>query len=97
MAPRYEADIAAALGKVVEAGLLYRERKSIRWCWHCRTALAEAELEYTSRRDPEITRALAALGRNGVPVYVLHRPGKSPLVLPEVLQAGMIHDALSTL
>ena len=57
MAPRYEADIAAALGKVVEAGLLYRERKSIRWCWHCRTALAEAELEYTSRRDPEITVA----------------------------------------
>ena len=50
-----------------------------------------------TRRDPEITQALAALGRNGVPVYVLHRPGKSPLVLPEVLQAGMIHDALSTL
>lgn len=50
-----------------------------------------------TRRDPEITRALAELGRNGVPVYVLHRPGKAPLVLPEVLQAGMIHDALSTL
>jgi thiol:disulfide interchange protein DsbD len=50
-----------------------------------------------TRRDPEITQALAALGRNGVPVYVLHRPGKSPLVLPEVLQARMIHDALSTL
>jgi isoleucyl-tRNA synthetase len=60
MAPRYEADIAAALGKVVEQGLLYRERKSIRWCWHCRTALAEAELEYASRRDPEITVAFPA-------------------------------------
>ncbi len=54
MTPRYEADIAAALGKVVEAGLLYRERKAIRWCWHCRTALAEAELEYHERVDPEI-------------------------------------------
>jgi len=60
MAPRYEADIAKALGKVVEAGLLYRERKAIRWCWHCRTALAEAELEYQQRRDPEITVAFPA-------------------------------------
>ena len=60
MAERYEADIAAAFGRVVEQGLLYRARKAIRWCWHCRTALAEAELEYRSRRDPEITVALPA-------------------------------------
>lgn len=60
MAPRYEADIAAAFGKVVEAGLLYRERKAIRWCWHCRTALAEAELEYHERVDPEIWVAFPA-------------------------------------
>ena len=60
MSPRYEADIAAALGRVVEAGLLYRERKAIRWCWRCRTALAEAELEYKPRRDPEIWVAFAA-------------------------------------
>ncbi len=60
MSPRYEADIAAALGKVVEQGLLYRERKSIRWCWHCKTALAEAELEYQPRKDPEIWVAFPA-------------------------------------
>ncbi|MCX7894832.1 MAG: class I tRNA ligase family protein, partial [Thermoanaerobaculum sp.] len=60
MSPRYEADIAAALGKVVEAGLLYRERKAIRWCWSCATALAEAELEYHAKRDPEITVAFPA-------------------------------------
>ncbi|MGV8039553.1 MAG: class I tRNA ligase family protein [Thermoanaerobaculaceae bacterium] len=59
MSNRYEADTAAAFGKVVEQGLLYRERKSIRWCWHCRTALAEAELEYQTRRDPEITGGAA--------------------------------------
>jgi thiol:disulfide interchange protein DsbD len=50
-----------------------------------------------TRRDPEIGRALAALGRNGVPVYVLYRPGKAPLLLPEVLQQRMILDALATL
>jgi isoleucyl-tRNA synthetase len=60
MSPRYEADIAVALGRVIEQGLLYRERKSIRWCWHDRTALAEAELEYQTRSDPEIWVAFPA-------------------------------------
>ena len=50
-----------------------------------------------TRRDPQITQALAALGRNGVPVYVLYRPGKAPLLLPEVLKASLVHDALATL
>jgi thiol:disulfide interchange protein DsbD len=50
-----------------------------------------------TRRDPTITRALAALGRNGVPVYVLYRPGKDPLLLPEVLRKQLVLDALATL
>ena len=50
-----------------------------------------------TRRDPVITQTLAALGRNGVPVYVLHRPGKPPLLLPEVLQQQNVLDALATL
>jgi thiol:disulfide interchange protein DsbD len=48
-------------------------------------------------RDPEITAALARLGRNGVPVYALMRPGKEPLLLPEVLTAGLVRDALARL
>ena len=47
-----------------------------------------------TRRDAIIGRALAALGRSGVPVYVLYRPGREPLVLPEVLQKRTIVDAL---
>ena len=50
-----------------------------------------------TRRDAVITQALAALGRNGVPVYVLYRPGKEPLLLPEVLQKDLVLDALLTL
>ena len=50
-----------------------------------------------TRRDPAITRALAAFGRQGVPVYVLYRPGKEPLLLPEVLQKQTVLDALATL
>ena len=50
-----------------------------------------------TRRDPQITAALAALGRNGVPVYVLYRPGREPLLLPEILTQQAVFDALATL
>ena len=50
-----------------------------------------------TRRDPVIGQALASLGRNGIPVYVLYRPGREPLLLPEVLQKSTITDALATL
>ncbi len=50
-----------------------------------------------TKQDPKITDALKALGRSGVPVYVLHRPGKAPLLLPEILTAGIVKDALATL
>ena len=47
-----------------------------------------------TRRDDEITRALAALGRSGVPVYVLYRPGRAPVLLPEVLTRERVLAAL---
>jgi thiol:disulfide interchange protein DsbD len=50
-----------------------------------------------TQRDARITAALARLGRNGVPVYVLLRPGREPLLLPEVLTAKLVRDALATL
>jgi thiol:disulfide interchange protein DsbD len=50
-----------------------------------------------THRDPVITKALARLGRNGVPVYVLIRPGREPLLLPEILTARLVRDALATL
>jgi thiol:disulfide interchange protein DsbD len=50
-----------------------------------------------TRRDPTISQALSALGRQGVPVYVLYRPGKEPLLLPEVLQRQTVLDALAAI
>jgi thiol:disulfide interchange protein DsbD len=50
-----------------------------------------------TRQDPAITRALAALGRNGVPAYVLYRPGQQPMLLPEILTQQVVLDALGTL
>jgi isoleucyl-tRNA synthetase len=51
---RYQADIARALGAFVERGLVYKGKKPVHWCIHCRTALAEAEVEYDSHSSPSI-------------------------------------------
>ncbi len=47
-----------------------------------------------TRRDPAITRALAELGRSGVPVYVLYQPGQAPLVLSELLSPTLVLNTL---
>ncbi|HVS57224.1 MAG TPA: thioredoxin family protein, partial [Casimicrobiaceae bacterium] len=60
-----------------------------------RRKVALLQADWT-RRDPAIGAALAALGRNGVPVYVFFRPGKEPLLLPEVLTRQDILDAVDT-
>ena len=48
-----------------------------------------------TRRDDRITQALRALGRSGVPVYALYRPGQPPLVLSELPSVREVLDALS--
>ena len=53
----YEADIARAFGEFYAKDLLFRDLKSVRWCFTDRTALAEAELEYEQKEDPAITVA----------------------------------------
>ena len=50
-----------------------------------------------TRQDPAITAALTALGRSGVPVYVLHVAGKAPVVMTEILRAEEIRAALAAL
>ena len=62
---RYQAAIARALGGCVERGLVYKGRKPVHWCIHCRTALAEAEVEYRRAHLPVDLRDLPA--RRGEP------------------------------
>ena len=57
-----------------------------------RVALLRADW---TRRDPAITAALTQLGRNGVPVYVVYRPGRGPVVLSVVLGVYEVRSALS--
>jgi len=51
---KYQAAIARALGKFVAHGLVYKGKKPVHWCIHCRTALAEAEVEYADHSSPSI-------------------------------------------
>ena len=48
-----------------------------------------------TQRDPAITAALARHGRNGVPLYLVYRPGETePRVLPELLTVGLVLEAI---
>ena len=50
-----------------------------------------------TRRDPAISAALAQLGRNGVPVYVLYQNGRAPVVLSEILSVQEVRSMLAKL
>ena len=54
MAFRYQASIVRALGKFVDQDMVYKGKKPVHWCTHCRTALAEAEVEYEPHTSPSI-------------------------------------------
>jgi isoleucyl-tRNA synthetase len=54
MAFKYQASIVRALGRFVEQRLVYKGKKPVHWCIHCRTALAEAEVEYEEHTSPSI-------------------------------------------
>lgn len=51
---RYEAIIARECCKFALNGSLFRSKKPIYWCSSCRTALAEAEIEYYDVSSPSI-------------------------------------------
>ena len=52
--PRYEATIVRELLGFFARGEAYRGLKPVHWCTSCRTALAEAEVEYENHRSPSI-------------------------------------------
>ncbi len=54
MAPQYEARQVRALGTIIRNGHLYRGAKPVHWCLDCRSALAEAEVEYEDRTSTAI-------------------------------------------
>ncbi len=49
MAFETEAEQIRVLGKILERGYIYRGLKPVNWCIDCRSALAEAEVEYEDK------------------------------------------------
>ena len=54
MHPGYEAEVLRHLAAFFASGNIYKGKKPVHWCAHCRTALAEAEIEYKDRESPSI-------------------------------------------
>lgn len=50
----YEAVTVAEFGKLYLNGSVYKGKKPVYWCASCKTALAEAEIEYADHRTPSI-------------------------------------------
>jgi len=54
MAPAYQAVIAREFGRFVGRGLVYKGLKPVHWCMYCKTALAQAEVEYEEQQAPSV-------------------------------------------
>ena len=50
----YQSAIMRELGSFVRKGLVYKGKKPVHWCASCRTALAEAEVEYQDKTSPSV-------------------------------------------
>ncbi len=74
----YQATIIEEMAKFFERGEVYRKKKPVYWCINCRTALAEAEIEYETDRSTSIyvkfpltSREEALKGYPDKPIFML--------------------------
>jgi isoleucyl-tRNA synthetase len=54
MTPQYESVIVQLLFDFMENGAVYKGLRPVYWCIHDKTALAEAEIEYSNRTSPSV-------------------------------------------
>ena len=54
LSPEYEAKQIEIFGIMAGKGFIYKALKPVYWCMDCKTALAEAEIEYYDHRSPSI-------------------------------------------
>ncbi len=75
MAPQYEAQQLRAFGRIIANGHLYKGVKPVHWCLDCRSALAEAEVEYEERSSPAIDVGFPVLDDSDLATRVGLEPG----------------------
>jgi len=82
MSNQYEATTLKAFYELFERGFVYRGLKPVYWCWHDRTALAEAEVEYEMHTSPSI--------------YVRYALTSKPEALDEALAGKQVYAIIWT-
>ena len=103
----YSATIVREFSKFAGSGDLYKRKRPIQWCASCRTALAEAEVEYHDHRSPsiyvkfpvisDISEKLPALkGRNVAVVIWTTTPWTIPANLAISLHPDFDYVAVQT-
>jgi isoleucyl-tRNA synthetase len=63
MDPRFEAEQLRAFAMIIKNGHVYKGYKPVHWCLNCRSALAEAEVEYEDITSPSIYVRFEVLDR----------------------------------
>ena len=77
----YEARSCVRWAGFFTNGSIYHGVKPVHWCWSCKTALAEAEVEYADRTDPVDLRPLPAVRQCRVRVSPHWRIAKVALLI----------------
>ncbi len=107
MAYKYEAIIAKKCAEFALDGSLFRSKKPIYWCCSCKTALAEAEIEYGDESSPSIyvkfeliddlSQKIAALsGKKVFMVIWTTTPWTLPANLAVALHPDFTYSAVET-
>src|SRR5256885_5372375 len=84
MSPGYEAQQLRAFGRIIRNGHLYKGVKPVHWCLDCRSALAEAEVEYEEKPAPAIDVAFRVADRDDLAARIgvsATRLGTTPVEL----------------
>ena len=61
----FEAEQIRVFGTMANKGYIYKGKKTVYWCPHCETALAEAEIEYGEQKTPTIFVKMPLVKDNG--------------------------------
>jgi isoleucyl-tRNA synthetase len=101
----YEAEIVRQIGRFFTKGAVYYGEKPVHWCFSCRTALAEAEVEYEDRTDPSIyvkfpvqgleARVPALAGRSLSVIIWTTTPWTLPANLAVCLHPDLVYVAVA--
>ncbi|MDP2300086.1 MAG: class I tRNA ligase family protein, partial [Actinomycetota bacterium] len=96
--PAYEAGNVKVFAEMYRRGMVYRGSKPIHWCYRCKTALAEAEIEYGDETSHSIyvkfrfTDVPEPWAAEGLPVSVLIWT-TTPWTLPANVAVTLAEDA----